>query len=60
MIEINLLSIWFPIVTTLVVIILGMVFIEVGGPYEGLFILPSAVITTMVIWLLWFILKGIF
>ena len=58
MIEINLLSIWIPIILSIV-----LFFIAMGsgiGDYSDIFIMPATVFLIMVIWLIWFILKEIF
>ncbi len=58
MIEINLLSIWIPIVISVILIIFA---INGGiGDYSDFFIMQITVFFIVVIWLIWFILKEIF
>ncbi len=62
MLEVNLFSIWIPIIITVIIIIIGMVLPGGGGDYsfEGCFILAGVVISVLVVWIIWFICRSIF
>jgi hypothetical protein len=59
MIELNLLSIWIPIIVSVVLLIWG-IFSNDNGDFGGLFTLPFSIFGILLIWVIWFILKEIF